>query len=687
VLKALKLGSNWQEKLVKWLVAFNFHEEWRLVSFTLIFSAASVCCILWPATLNYVLVGGTLAAIALWRFVGLKHISVVMIGGAAIAASLSTNRLNQLEVVTFKEEQFVSIIGQVEALDYRPAKPTRLIVDVESLVGFKGNVEPKRIRLAVRTSVGTNVRVGRFVKLNAVISPLGGALVPGGYDFGQSARYKAIHADGFAASPITTVDNKEGASVEFKKSIDALRYRLAVELETAMPGQAGALAVALTLGLRHGINDKTSEALRKAGLSHLLAISGLHMGLVAAAAFFVFELLLAAVPVIALRVMPRKLAVVPAWFTALGYLLISGGAISTVRAFIMVSVAMLAILTDRRVLSLRSVALAALVILVVWPESILTIGFQMSFAATAGLVMFYERFGQRLTFWASTNRQSIWLRGIWAIIFIGITSLIAQLSVAPFALYHFQALSIVGIVANIIVLPIISFLVMPLLLLALILASFSKAVFIVWLLQPLLSFIVKIAESMSALEFSVFRILPLSDMEMIFLLLAFLSMLLITSRQIFVPVSVFICAYMLVPPQEVADVLISKSGNVIAERADDRILVHGGRSKSFRIRSWRRYWGDEPFETSGVIQTNGNRSARHYKLNVGVNLVKATSLMTVRQACAFGNMVIIPRRYTRYCKGASLVIENETLEKFGPAGLILGNNQSPKLLWSNPQTD
>ena len=677
----------------------GFHEEWRLIVFVLLFGAMCALCLLAPYLTVYIGGVSVVGSLYLLRRYGAGSYPLFLMVAVFLAVALTMVRQSGFKTYQFKPEQYVSVVGRVDQLDFRPEKATRLVITASDLKGINGPNSPKRLRLSVRTEIDPAITVGSQIKLRAILSPVGGALEPGGYDFGRAAMYQHIDARGYAVSKVELADRENLRGLGFRSWLNQIRYTLAKEVSRAVPGQPGALAVALTLGMRQGISDTTSETLRRAGLSHLLAISGLHMGIVAAVSFFLFELLFAAIPAIALRIMPRKLAVAPAWTMATVYLLLSGGSVATIRAYIMVSVAMLALLAGRRLLSLRSVALAAMAILLIWPESVLTVGFQMSFAATAGLIAFYERVSFARWFRPQGRASPMWHKMLAGLLMIGVTSLVAQASVAPFALYHFQAISLVAIIANMLVLPIISFLLMPLLLVALVLAVFQAVSLLGPFLYLLLDSILQIATATASLTYSTLRVEPLADITLLLLVGAFLVLILFVSRRGLGLAGMLVFAAILMPSREMADILISKTGGVIAVRQDNEILVAGGRKKSFRLRSWRRYWGYDPFGASLRLKSVGRGAAQRFEVAPGRYLTRVRYLSAVRQTCAFGGIVILPHKYARYCKGAALIIENEALEQFGPVGIIwpevnklgLGHAEgamtaadNPVLRWSNP---
>ena len=143
-------------------------------------------------------------------------------------------------------------------------------------------------------------------------------------------------------------------------------------------------------GDRSSVTQATNDVLRGSNLSHLISISGLHMGLLTGFVFAMCRYGLALVPPLALRLNSKKLAAFIALMAAVFYLTLAGPNVATRRAFVMAAVMLVAVLTDRRAISLRSVAIAALIVLVLEPESVIEPGFQMSFGATVALIVAFQ---------------------------------------------------------------------------------------------------------------------------------------------------------------------------------------------------------------------------------------------------------------------------------------------------------
>jgi competence protein ComEC len=238
-----------------------------------------------------------------------------------------------------------------------------------------------------------------------------------------------------------------------------LRLGIADRIRAAVPGTAGAVAAALITGDRSAIPEETIQAMRDSGLAHLLAISGLHMGLVAGILFFGIRLVLALVEPVALRLSIKKAAAGCAFAGALVYLLLSGATVPTQRAFVMTGIVLAAVLLDRTAISLRLVAWAAMVVLLLQPESLMGPSFQMSFAAVLSLVAAYEGLRGPMRRWraggGAARKVALYLAGL------ALSTLVAGTATGVIALHHFGRFSVYGLVANLIAIPLAGFWIMP----------------------------------------------------------------------------------------------------------------------------------------------------------------------------------------------------------------------------------
>ena len=278
-----------------------------------------------------------------------------------------------------------AIEGRIVAMDRSASDAVRLTLDRVYLSNVRPSQVPKRVRISLHGAAadfGAPVP-GQRVMTTGHLSPPGGPVEPGGFDFQRHAWFLKLGAVGYTRVPVLAL---EPATDSVSQRIFRWRMAISAHVRAVLPGDVGGFAAAVTTGDRSGISQGALEALRASNTAHLLAISGLHMGLLSGFVFGLLRLGFALVPFIALRWPTRKLAAAGALIAGAIYLALSGGNVATERAFVMVAVALVAVLMDRRALTLRAVAIAALIVLTLRPEAMLGPGFQMSFAATTALV-------------------------------------------------------------------------------------------------------------------------------------------------------------------------------------------------------------------------------------------------------------------------------------------------------------
>lgn len=385
----------------------------------------------------------------------------------------------------------VTVIGRVIAVD--PVRHGARAILGDLTVGRLAAAEtPARVRLTVRIG-WAGLRPGQVVTLRAVLLPVRPPVAPGAADFQRRAYFARIGATGFAVTAPAPVREAESGWLDSR--IERLRDTATRRIGAVLPGDAGAVATALLTGHRGGISADTMAAIRNAGLAHLLAISGLHIGMIAGIAFFALWFGLALLPGAALHWPTRKIAAIGALAVAAAYLLLTGATIPTQRAFLMLAVVMIGVLAGRVAISMRLVAAAATVLLLLTPESLPTPGFQMSFAAVIALVAAYEAWSGRRMRMPAPRLP----RPMRALIGIGATSLIAGAATGPFALFHFQRLAMYGLVANLAAVPIVSFFVLPMGLLALFAMPFGLEAGPLWAMARGIDLMLWVAHGVSGL--------------------------------------------------------------------------------------------------------------------------------------------------------------------------------------------
>lgn len=336
----------------------------------------------------------------------------------------------------------------------------RAVIALEHVAREEGRVMLARVRVSFRKDDGVLVP-GARVAFKAVLMPPPAPASPGDYDFARAAFFLGLGAVGYAygAPEPRAAGPPPGFADRIRGVVQHLRWRMSQRIHDVLPGSTGAIAAAIITGDRGGISEDDEAALRDAGLAHVLAIAGLHMALVGMGLFWAVRAGLAAVPRLALVYPIKKWAALAALGGAGFYLVISGAAAATTRAFIMLAMMLLAILVDRPALSMRSLALAAGVILLSRPESLTEPGFQMSFAAVSCLVAVAEweqrqaRKTAGLPMRFATVRR--YLRGI------AITSFVGSVATMPYAAFHFDRSTHYAVLGNLGAMPIMGFVAMP----------------------------------------------------------------------------------------------------------------------------------------------------------------------------------------------------------------------------------
>ena len=561
----------------------------------------------------------------------------------------------------------VWVEGQIVRVEPRE-KDRRITLEALTIARLSAERTPERIRLRV-SQRNPQFRPGDRVRLKAVLHPPAGPAAPGAFDFARRAYFQRLGAVGYVvrAPEIVTAGDSGGISL----FIEQLRYDLTQRILRALPGPAGAIAAALMTGERGAIPEELLAAMRDSGLAHLLAISGLHIGLIGGFIFFAVRLCLAASERLALRWPIKKWAAVAAFFGCLAYLLISGMTLPTQRAFLMLSLVMLAILIDRSAISMNLVAWAAAVILLIFPESLMSVSFQMSFAAVIALVAFYEATTARNVL-RSGRRGSV-MRVVLYFGAVLTTTVIATLATAPFAVFHFNRLALLGVLANMVAVPLAALWVMPSALISFVLMPFGLEAGPLFLMGWGIEWVLKIATIVQAMPGAIALIPAVPGWTLGLIALGGLWLCLWRTRwrlMGIVPVVVGTFGWSLATPP---DVFVSADGRIAGIRtgAGDLLLPFGGRG--FVVETWRRRSGLDP-EKAGPKPADVTAIRcdalgciyRHGDLKIAL----ATERAALSEDCSRADILISRTPVSRrHCKGPEIVIDRFDLAQWRACAL------------------
>ncbi|WP_018000419.1 ComEC/Rec2 family competence protein [Paracoccus sp. N5] len=389
----------------------------------------------------------------------------------ALGAGLSGFRAHLVAAPVLGFRYYGPVEGRVIGIDRSSSDRMRLLLDQVNLRDVPPGRVPQRVRISLMNAQDLPVP-GQRVMMTAHLGPPGGASEPGGFDFRRMAWFERLGAIGYARTPVLTVamPRDDGAL-----ALHRLRMSLAETMRERIGGQEGAVSAALVTGDRSGISEQTNEIMRASNLYHIISISGLHMSMLAGFVYAALRIAGAAAQGLAgaRGIAVHKLAAAGALVVAALYLWLSGGGVATERSFVMVAVMLVAIIVDRRAVSLRTVAVAAVLVLVLAPEALTEPGFQMSFAATVALILVQEP-------WLKLSPYLPW----WArpVAMLVLSSAVAGLATSPIAAIHFVRMTQYGMLANLLVVPVVGMLVMPGAVFAAVLAPLGLAQPALWLM-------------------------------------------------------------------------------------------------------------------------------------------------------------------------------------------------------------
>jgi len=368
---------------------------------------------------------------------------IAAVAAGFAAATLKTARTSH---VVLTRPIYVPLLkGFVETREVRE-RTDRFVLRVVEMDDPWRHTKLDRVRLSVRK--GTAPDVGSFVELKARLQPPLAPMRPGSYDFGRDMYFQGIGASGFVMGAIKVVDppNSGGFALRYARLMQDYR----------------AIATALLTGRRDAITTPVNDALFISGLGHVLSISGYHMAVVAGVVFFAIRALLALIPALTVTFPIKKWSAAAALAAAAFYLLLSGAEVATQRSFFMTAVVLIAVMVDRRAITFRTLAVAAMIVLTIAPQALVHPSFQMSFAATLGLVALVQLGMPKL--FASPDHSPTARAALWGgreIITLALASFVAGLATTPYAAFHFHRVTPYGVVANLLAMPVISALVMP----------------------------------------------------------------------------------------------------------------------------------------------------------------------------------------------------------------------------------
>jgi competence protein ComEC len=616
--------------------------------------------------------GAGLALLGLAVGPGQRTGRALIFSGLAIATGcgLVWVRSERVGEVAITRPMVVTFAARVVRIEHRPAQQSqRLLLDADP-----GAAVPPRLRVSVDLDkqIAALTKGDRIV-VRARLVPPPNAAVPGGYDFERAAWFQRIGATGKVIAPLERI----GAEPVRKPG---LRQRLSSHIQSRIDGSAGGIAAAFATGDRGAIAEEDEEAMRASGLTHLLSVSGLHITAVVGAAFFVTLRLLALVPFIALRWPLMLIAAAIGAAAGIGYTLLTGAEVPTIRSCLAALLVLAALALGREAITLRSVATGALIVLCLWPEALVGASFQLSFAAITALVAFHDHPSIR-AFALGKDDGAAWRMGRSALLLLA-TGVVVELALAPIALYHFHKSGLYGALANMIAIPLTTFVIMPLEAIALLLDLGGLGGPFWWLTGQGMGVLLWLARAVAAVPGAV-ATLPSIPAPAFGLMLAGGLWLLLWRRRprwLGLPMLAAGTSWALLHPAP--DLLITGDGRHLAVRGDDgRVGLLRDRAGDYvRDLLAERAGQIEPLETMESLP--GTRCGRDLCLVTLRRGGRTWTIAATRTAdrlpwrpfvrtCAAVDIIVSDRRLPDGCRPLWLKADRVTLKRSGGLSISL----------------
>jgi competence protein ComEC len=615
----------------------------------------------WPA------LGAALACLALaWRRRDrlLMPAACVATGFVFLGFAAMALRTQLAAAPVLDRPVFARLTAFVETVDAGP-NGGRMVLVVTRFDTTFPVVNPRRLRATFK---GAGPRAGDHVAGQVRLMPPPQPAFPGGYDFARDAYFLGLGAVGRWIGPVSLAPQPTPPdfSLRVTAAIDNARTDMTNRIARAIGGQAGALSAALVTGKRRLIAETVNDDLRASGLYHIVSISGLHMVLAAGVFFWLARAILALIPGVAERYPIKKWAAGLAMLGATAYCIFSGSEVATERSLIMTLVLLGAVLFDRPALSMRNLAIAALIVLAREPETMAGPSFQMSFAAVAAMIAAHE-------WWLGRQRDKPEPSG-WGGIFLRkaviavagslMTTLIASFATAPFAAYHFQRMNPYGLIGNALAIPLVSLVVMPAAVGGTLLMPFGLDGFVWQLMGHGSDKVLLVARYVAVIEGSVrgVRAFPISDL--LWMTAGFIVLILVRSPLRIAGLAAMVVATVSAGQAVAPDIFIDRQGQIAAVRAADGGLRMVGRSTSrFTVDRWLSADGDlrkgnDPALKSG---TACDRTGCVGSMADGAAVALVLLPAAFEEDCGRARLIITPLKAPPFCAALAEVIDRDRL--------------------------
>ena len=599
------------------------------------------------------------------------------IGWFALAATLGCAlvwaRSEWVEQPRLDRPVVAEVMGTVESVDHLAAKET-----VRLLLRTRGGDLPPRVRVSIKDdALPVGLARGAVVQVKARLAPPPPMALPGTYDFARDAWFNGIGAVGKALGPLAVLQPAEA------RGFDRARTGLRQHIAERLPESSAGIAIALATGDQNAVRDDDAEAMRRSGLTHLLSVSGLHIAAVVAFAMLLSLRLLALSERLALRFNLVLVSAGAAAAAGVGYTLLTGAQVPTVRSCVAALLILGGIALGRDAISIRLIAVGALVVLIIKPEALAGASFQMSFAAVTAIVALHSAGWSRRLFQRRDEGPVARLARAAAATIA--TGLAVEIALIPMALYHFHRTGLYGVAANIIAIPLTTFVIMPLEAGALLLdlAGWGRPL---WLLCGLaVDGLLKLAHWVASAKGAIALLPSMPGWAFGLLVAGGIWLCLWNSRIRFVGILPFAVGAAGAALSPTPDLLVTGDGRHLAIVSPDGTpLILRDRAGDYvrsLIAEASGYDGDpdnlgsRPFSdcSRDACVAAVRKESREWRL-LATRSAYRIDWVTFTRACAESDIAVSDRRLPRGCVPRWLKLDAPALQRTGGVAIYLGRN-------------
>ncbi|MDN5248108.1 MAG: ComEC/Rec2 family competence protein [Wolbachia endosymbiont of Tyrophagus putrescentiae] len=524
-------------------------------------------------------------------FISYKKYTILSIMLVALLMGFTASKFKTVWVdtkVLDKEIYLKNITATIKDVNDKGTYKQFLLYEIK---GTKFQLD--NIRISVRTRVEQNIKIGDHVRLSAKLFPLKTAPSEYAYDFARIAYYQRISATGFATSKVTLY--KKTKIKKLQEYIESFRQYIYENLQYNIKRPNADIVSALLIGKKDGIDQKTMDAIRNSGIAHLFAISGLHLSFIAGLFFMTFRNLFAVSETLTLKYNTKKISAFLTILPTTFYLLITGAQISAQRAYIMVILVLISVMIERKYRGLIAIAFAASVILIIEPESILKPGFQMSFSAVLALISSYQ-----------INANKLFkIKILRYFISIMISSIIASLATVPYTMYNFNYFSISGIITNLVAIPVVTLVIIPLGIIYIIFIPLGIEKLVVPLIEYPIDGVLQVVNAIADLKYLVIPIHTFPALSIIVITFGLLWLCLWEQNWRFFGIFFIASGVFLGVIHKTPDILVN-ADNIAIKENNNLLYSLTRKTRNFVVKTWAKQNGQNEI-TSHTKYNNRNK--------------------------------------------------------------------------------